>query len=45
MTRISIEVAAKAGACYGVNRALEMALDTSAAPQPVHTLEIGRAHV
>lgn len=33
-----VEVAEKAGACYGVNRALELALGCAGAPQPVHTL-------
>ena len=35
----SIEIARQAGACYGVERALKMALEAAAAPkQPVHTL-------
>ena len=33
-----VTVAEKAGACYGVNRALELALGCQDAPQPVHTL-------
>ncbi|MGN0072833.1 MAG: 4-hydroxy-3-methylbut-2-enyl diphosphate reductase [Coriobacteriales bacterium] len=34
-----VELAEKAGACYGVNRALELAQGAAArAPQPVHTL-------
>ena len=33
-----ITVANKAGACYGVNRALELALGCKDALQPVHTL-------
>ena len=33
-----VTVAKKAGACYGVNRALELALSCQDAPQPVHTL-------
>lgn len=33
-----VEVASKAGACYGVNRALSLALGCKDAPQPVHTL-------
>lgn len=35
---MQITVASKAGACYGVNRALDLALEGVAAPQPVHTL-------
>lgn len=38
-SRITIEVAAHAGVCYGVERALSMAADAAAsAPAPVHTL-------
>ena len=33
-----VTVAEKAGACYGVNRALELALGCQGAPKPVHTL-------
>lgn len=33
-----VTIADKAGACYGVNRALELALGCQDAPQPVHTL-------
>lgn len=33
-----VTVAEKAGACYGVNRALELALGCQGAPPPVHTL-------
>ena len=33
-----VTVSEKAGACYGVNRALELALGCQDAPQPVHTL-------
>lgn len=35
---ISIEIAAHAGACYGVNRALKMALEATSEPKPIHTL-------
>ena len=35
---MNIAVASKAGACYGVNRALELALGCQNASQPVHTL-------
>lgn len=35
---MQVTVAKKAGACYGVNRALELALGCVDAPQPVHTL-------
>lgn len=35
---LSIEIAANAGACYGVKRALEMAHKAIAEPGPVHTL-------
>lgn len=38
-TQATIEVAAHAGVCYGVERALSMAADAAAsAPAPVHTL-------
>ena len=35
---VSIEIARNAGACYGVNRALEMARGAADNPGPVHTL-------
>lgn len=35
---VTIEVAQNAGACYGVKRALDMALDASCGTGPVHTL-------
>ena len=35
---MKVTVAKKAGACYGVNRALELAMSCVDAPQPVHTL-------
>lgn len=35
---MEVEVAAKAGACYGVNRALDLALDAAEGARPVHTL-------
>ena len=35
---MQVEVASKAGACYGVNRALELALGSHDAPRPIHTL-------
>lgn len=35
---MKVRVADKAGACYGVNRALELALGCAGAPQPVNTL-------
>lgn len=38
-SQVTIEVAAHAGVCYGVERALSMAADAAAsAPAPVHTL-------
>lgn len=38
MDFMKVTVAKKAGACYGVNRALELAMGCVDAPQPVHTL-------
>lgn len=35
---LTVEIAANAGACYGVNRALKMARDAIGEPAPVHTL-------
>lgn len=37
-TTMQVTIAKKAGACYGVNRALELAMGCVDAPQPVHTL-------
>lgn len=34
----TIEIAKNAGACYGVKRALDMALESAQSPGPVHTL-------
>lgn len=38
MAALDIEVAEKAGACYGVNRALRFAQEAADGPGPVHTL-------
>lgn len=38
MPALNVTVASKAGACYGVNRALDLALGCKEAAQPVHTL-------
>lgn len=44
---MKVRLAEKAGFCFGVERAVEMALRIAAEPGrgAVYTLEIGRAHV